>query len=183
MRSVNADKPRENLSELVQAVEKARARLLEVVEGLIPEQIEAPVAEGRWSPLQYVEHLVRAEEATLWRMFGAVEDGQKGLPGPQSSTPQESIEEVAARTWPEKVEAPPLAVPEWGGSVAYWTARLKRNAGLVETFGELVTENELDSVAYNHPISGPFTMRQGLEFIRFHIERHRDHIAEANSGP
>ena len=55
------------------------------------------------------------------------------------------------------------------------------NEALVLAFAALVRESELDSVAYLHPISGPFTMRQGLEFIRFHIERHLAHLNE--QGP
>ncbi|MGI9626796.1 MAG: DinB family protein, partial [Longimicrobiales bacterium] len=161
---------------LVEDIEEARIRLLDLVEGLSSSAVEAPVEPDRWSPLQYVEHLVRAEEATLWRMFTAVEDGRRGRPGPESSTPDESIEQVTDRTWGEPVEAPPLAVPAWTGSGSYWLERLRRSSALVARFADLVDDAELDSIAYNHPISGPFTMRQGLEFIRFHIDRHHNHI-------
>lgn len=167
------------LSGWVQEIEEARSRLLEVVESLSAELVKAPVGDGRWSPVQYLEHLVRAEEATLWRMFGAVEGARQGRPGPRSTTPELTIEEVIERTWPERVEAPPLAVPDWAGSVAYWTVRMRRNAELVREFAEFVSESELETVAYDHPISGPFTMRQGMEFIRFHIDRHLRHVLEA----
>jgi hypothetical protein len=58
---------------------------------------------------------------------------------------------------------------------------MRRNAALVWAFAEVVAEHELDAVAYPHPISGPFTMRQGFEFIRFHLDRHRDHLLESRT--
>ena len=77
------------------------------------------------------------------------------------------------------MESPPLAIPKWGGAMSYWLERMERNGGPLVAFAELVREEELDTVAYEHPISGPFTMRQGMEFVRFHIERHYAHMREA----
>ena len=162
-------------------IEEARTRFLDLVDALADTEVLASVGEGRWSPLQYLEHLVRAEEATLWRMFGSVEAARSGRPGPVSPTPELSIEEVVDRTWAPRVDSPPLAVPAWTGSPRYWTLRMRRNRSLVDAFAEHVADAEMDSVAYEHPISGPFTMRQGMEFVRFHIERHHAHVEEAGS--
>lgn len=160
-------------------VEKARAELVARLEPMDWDTAHSPIGPGRWSPVQYLEHLVRAEEATVWRMFQAVEDHRRGAPGPTSATPHESIEQVVDRTWEERVDAPPLAVPRLGGAMSYWIERMKRNAGLLAVFADRVEEDELDAVAYDHPISGPFTMRQGLQFVRFHIQRHHAHIRDA----
>lgn len=164
---------------MVRHVEQARAALLTYLDPMDWEEAHAPIGEGRWSPTQYLEHLVHAEEATVWRMFKAVEDERRGVVGPRSDTPRDTIEEVVARTWGERVEAPPLAVPRWGGPKSYWLERMKRNARLLALFAETVREGELDTFAYEHPISGPFTLRQGVEFVRFHIERHLGHLEEA----
>jgi hypothetical protein len=67
------------------------------------------------------------------------------------------------------VDAPSLGIPSLGASARYGSTRLRRNADLVAMFAEVVTEDEFDGAAYPHPISGPFTMRQGLRFIRFHL--------------
>lgn len=161
-----------SVSDLVADIERSREDLLDFSGTLDHEAAHRPIGPEKWAPIEYVEHLVRAEEATVWRMFLAVEESRRGEPGPKSETPELSIEELTARTWGEVVEAPPLAVPALRGSMAYWGERMRRNAGIVEAFAALVDDSELDTVAYNHPISGPFTMRQGFEFVRFHIDRH-----------
>lgn len=165
-----------SVDRLVSDVEEARAALVELLEPISWDVAHAPIGQGRWSPIQYLEHLVLAEEATVWRMFTAVEDGRRGESGPTSSTPEDSIEQVVERTWAPRVEAPPLAVPRLGGAMSYWLERMRRNASLLALFARMVGEEELDAIAYDHPISGPFTMRQGVEFVRFHIERHHAHL-------
>ncbi|MCG8469533.1 MAG: DinB family protein [Gemmatimonadetes bacterium] len=166
-----------DLAELVAAIEEARTRFLGTIEQFDDTTARAPIGPDRWSPLEYLEHLVRAEEATVWRMFKAVEDARAEREIVVSPTPECSIEEIVDRTWGGNVDAPPLAIPELGASTHYWSARMRRNAMLVRAFADTVAEPELDGVAYLHPISGPFTMRQGLEFIRFHLDRHRAHLA------
>ena len=170
------------ISDLVSDIEASRQRFLKLLASLDAEEATAPIGEGRWSPLEYLEHLVRAEEATVWRMFKAVEDARASRELLASPTPEASIEDIVGRTWEVREEAPPLAIPKLGASTAYWSVRMERNADLVTAFADLVEVSELDAIAYPHPISGPFTMRQGLEFIRFHLDRHRDHILEAGVG-
>jgi len=168
-----------SIARLVHDVEHSRARLMGFLEPLDRERAHRPIGAGRWSPVQYLEHLVRAEEATVWRMFKAVEDERWGERGPRSDTPHETIDEVVERTWAGPVESPPLAVPEWGGAMLYWLERMQRNADILKRFAEFVAVDELDVVAYNHPISGPFTLRQGVAFVGFHIDRHHAHLREA----
>ncbi len=168
-------------TQLIEDMESSRRRFLDAMDGLHSTALATPVAEGRWSPLQYLEHLVRAEETTVWRMFKAVEDARDLGEVLRSPTPEARIEDIVERTWTLREVAPPLAIPSLGGSPTYWTVRLRRNGVLVAAFADLVDETELDMIAYPHPISGPFTMRQGLEFIRFHLDRHRAHIHEARA--
>jgi hypothetical protein len=171
-----------SISNLVDDIERARSDFLAVFRKLDGRTAAAPIGEDRWSPVEYLEHLIRAEEVTIWRMFKAVEDFRAYREWIVSETPDQSIEEIVERTWAGNVAAPPLAVPKLGGSPAYWAVRLQRNTDLVRAFAQLVDESELDAVAYPHPISGPFTMRQGLEFIRFHLDRHRNHLVDAGLG-
>ena len=138
-----------------------------------------PIGEGRWSPTQYLEHLVRAEEATFWRMYKAVDDSRRSGEVLSSPTPTLTIEEVVDRTWGEQVDAPPLAVPQLGEPGGYWLVRFRNNATLAKDFVDLVREEELDALSYAHPISGPFTLRQAFQFVRFHIDRHRGQLEEA----
>lgn len=167
---------------LVEDVERARSALLDLLTRIEPDELAVPIGEGRWSPTQYVEHLVRAEEVTVWRMVKAVEDARRRDEVLVSPTPRATIEEIAERTWGDRVEAPPLAVPQLGEPGSYWRMRLERNAALVAELADLVREGELDALAYPHPISGPLTLRQGFQFLRFHLDRHRGHLEEAGLG-
>ena len=164
---------------LLQEIAHARRAFIGTIARLDPAAVRRPLGLGRWSPLEYLEHLVRAEEATVWRMFGAVEEARAGGPAPEGMRPDASIERIVDETWKEAEEAPPLAVPSLGGSAAYWTARLEAQQPIVSGLVDRLAEGELDGVAYLHPISGPFTLRQALQFIRFHLDRHREHIEEA----
>lgn len=168
-----------SLPELVEDVERARSVLLALLKSIGPDKMAVPIGEGRWSPTQYLEHLVRAEEATLWRMFKAVDDSRRLSEVLASPTPDDTIEQIVERTWGERVEAPPLAVPQLGEPGSYWMVRMERNASLVSEFADLVREDELDALSYPHPISGPFTLRQGFQFVRFHMDRHRGQLEEA----
>ncbi len=168
-----------SIKEMVADIERARSAFLNLLQSIDPESMEALIAKDRWSPVQYLEHLVRAEEATLWRMFKAVDDWRREKKAQPSPTPEATIEEIVDRTWGERIEAPPLAVPQLGAPAAYWMVRMKRNAEIVKAFAALIREEELDTLSYPHPISGPFTMRQGFQFVRFHIDRHRGQLEEA----
>lgn len=167
---------------LVADIERARSALLVLLQSIGPERMAVPIGQGRWSPTQYLEHLVRAEEATLWRMFKAVDDSRRRNEILPSPTPDATVEEIVDQTWSERVDAPTLAVPQLGEPGSYWLVRMKRNASMVREFAELIREDELDGLSYSHPISGPFTMRQGLQFVRFHIDRHRGQLEAVGLG-
>ena len=72
---------------LVRAAEEARAALIAYLRPMEWGEAHKAIGDGRWSPVEYLEHLVRAEEATVWRMFKAVEDERRGEVGPRSDTP------------------------------------------------------------------------------------------------
>ncbi len=167
------------VAEMVADIERARTALLALLKSIGPDRMAVPIGEGRWSPTQYLEHLVRAEEATLWRMFKAVDDWRRREEVLSSPSPDATIEEVVDRTWGERVDAPPLAMPQFGEPGSYWLERMRRNASIVSAFAELVREDELKKLSYPHPISGPFTLRQGFEFVRFHIDRHLGQVESA----
>lgn len=167
-----------DLEDLVAAVEKARERFIKSVESLGAAAATSSVDAERWTAGQYTEHLVRAEEVTIWRMWSELDQARSGGETATSETPDLSIEEIVERTWQPREQAPPLAVPSLGGAVSYWLERLRGHRQLLAAFADALDDRELDAIAYLHPISGPFTLRQGLQFIRFHLERHLVHVEE-----
>ena len=81
------------VSELVARIEDSREGFLDIINGLDRSAARTPIGPGRWGLLEYLEHPVRAEEVTLWRMCKAVGDARSGgeillspTPGASNST-------------------------------------------------------------------------------------------------
>ena len=49
-------------------------------------------------------------------------------------------------------------------------------SNILEAFGHDIRDDELRILAHPHPISGAMDFHQRLEFLRFHIDRHRDQV-------
>lgn len=164
----------DQVRELVDEIEATRAVMLRRVEGLTPEQARWRAAPESWSVTEVLEHLVWAEHSGLNKMAVALEEWRRGSPVWVGTNDQrgESIDDIVRRTWRPKEKAPPIAEPKWGGPLPYWLAFFRSCRPALEEVAERVREDELDEVVFPHFLSGPLTLRQRLEFIRFHIQHH-----------
>ncbi|MCY7352620.1 MAG: DinB family protein [Cytophagaceae bacterium] len=86
------------------------------------------------------------------------------------------IEEIIARTWREKEPVPAVAAPRMGGPLAFWVVSLQSLAPILRALGNALTEANLTRMTTPHPISGPLDVRQRLEFLCFHLDRHRGQV-------
>jgi uncharacterized damage-inducible protein DinB len=173
------------LMELIAEVSDSRQRVVDAVQGLTPEQEAFSPAPGEWSPTQVVEHLVLAEQAGINRIWQAAEGVRRGQPV-WSGEPLHRglpIEDVIARTWPERAEAPLWVVPTAGGPLAYWVACLRACQPVLETLAGTLKGLDLAEVIFPHPISGPLDGRQRLEFLRWHLDHHRRQIEDILAAP
>ncbi len=84
-----------------------------------------------------------------------------------------SIEEIVEKTWQPKETAPEIARPKWGGSIEFWIISLNNCQPLLEALGHALTGFDLEEVIHPHPISGPLNVFQRMQFLRFHLDRHR----------
>jgi hypothetical protein len=84
------------------------------------------------------------------------------------------IEKIIERTWKTKETAPPSAAPRMGGTLAFWIASLNSLQPILNSFGSYLHEDELKIQSLPHPISGALDFQQRLEFLAFHIARHRE---------
>jgi hypothetical protein len=173
------------LSRLIQEVEDARRRFVEVVVALRPEQAHFKPAPEVWSAVENTEHIVRAENGGINGMWKAVEGAETGNPVWEGDTPHrgKSIEQIIAETWKEKEQVPPVAAPTWGGPLEFWITALQANESLLRALGRALEGHDLGAIHYRHPISGPLDMRQRLEFLRFHLDRHRKQVEALRSHP
>jgi hypothetical protein len=168
---------------LINEIESARRRYSGVVEALSSEQARFKPAPDVWSAVENTEHIVRAEWGGINGMWKAVDGAETGNPAWDGDLPHhgKSIEQIVRETWQEKEQVPPVAAPTWGGPLAFWLAALQANQRVLRGLGEVLERHDLEAIHYPHPISGPLDMRQRLEFLRFHLDRHRDQVEALKS--
>ncbi len=168
----------EELDAIINAIENARQNFLESTDGLTIIQANFKLSEDQWSVSQITEHMVWAEKIGLNGMSKAIEGilTDKPIWEGVSKNHGLSIEEVVAQTWQEKEIAPSVAEPKWGGTLPFWQSALQSNRFILSDLRKQITEIGLLRAVYPHPLSGPLDVEQRLQFLRFHLERHRAQV-------
>lgn len=170
------------MTPLVQAkldeIRLARRQILSEVEGVCAEEGAWRPEEGAWSLQEVLEHLVLAERGGFDLIWKAAEDYRAGHPvwsGPSQNRGR-TIEEIVARTWRPREEAPPSARPGGAGSLASWSAHLTSCDALLATLPVHLDGLPLEDIIYPHFLCGPLDALQRLDFIRFHMQYHLPQI-------
>jgi len=163
---------------LIDEVASARNRYLDQL-GIITEQKAQwkPVPEV-WNMMEITEHLFWAEQGGIlgmWKTLHAIRDGKMERTY-DSNHKDMPIEKIIELTWREKELVPAVAAPRMGGTIFFWRESLKSLQSILEAFGRDIRDDELRLLAHPHPISGAMDFQQRLEFLRFHIDRHRDQV-------
>lgn len=167
-----------DVSTLIADVQRARRDYLARVGDLSSEQGEFKPTDEDWSIAGITEHLVRAEQAGISLIWSAADGLRRGQPVWSGDPPHRgrTIEDVIARTWQPREVAPEPARPQWGGPLAFWMAALESCAPMVEALAPELEGLDLERVIHPHPISGPLDAGQRLQFLRFHLDRHRAQV-------
>lgn len=175
----------ELIARLVDDTNRARDALLAEVAGCSDEAGLFSPSRGAWCIGEVLEHLVLAEWGginRIWRAAGSWRRGEPEWIG-EPVHRGKSIEEIVAGTWEERVEAPEVARPRWGGPAGYWASCLDSCRVPLAALAAELEGLPVDEIIYPHPISGPLDARQRLEFLRFHIERHRHQVQRIKQAP
>ncbi len=161
-------------AQLLADVANARARYIAEARTLTEQQAIQKPAPDAWNAIEVTEHLFWAEQGGILGMWKTLLGIRAGTVNYEADRPHEglSVEEIVSRTWQEKELVPAVAAPRMGGPLAYWIAALDGLQTQLEAFGGVLTDDELSRIAHPHPISGPLSFGQRLEFLRFHIDRH-----------
>lgn len=165
----------DNVPQLIEAVEQAREQFIATVSNLSFEQVSFKPEPDAWSITENTEHIVRAEQSGLMGIWKALDGIKRNKPVWSGEKIHDglSIEAIVEKTWQPQEKVPEIAAPYWGGSIAYWIALLKAQTQLLHELGEALVGFDIESIVYPHPISGPLDVRQRLEFLRFHLNRHQ----------
>jgi hypothetical protein len=132
-------------------------------------------SEAVWSITEITEHLFWAEQGALlgmWKTLHAIRNGSmtKTYISVHQNLP---IEQIIELTWQPKEKVPAVAAPRLGGVLCFWASSLHSLQQILVAFCEDLQEDELRLQAHPHPISGALDFQQRLEFLRFHLHRHR----------
>jgi hypothetical protein len=93
------------------------------------------------------------------------------------------IEAIIEKTWQPKEQVPESARPRWGGPVEYWIASLQACQQVLEALAGAMQPMDPEQIIHPHPISGPLNIYQRMEFLRFHLDRHQQQVANLKMHP
>lgn len=158
---------------VIAALEAGRDDLLAAIEGLSDTQAAMRPAEGRWSALECIEHIVTVEE----RFQGWIENGKRleaASPNPEHEAALTA--RVTDRTF--KAEAPEVVQPR-GRFAGMETARAAFQAARDRSV-QIARERggALYSIGAEHPRFGPLNGMEVLYLIAGHARRHAAQIRE-----
>ena len=78
---------------------------------------------------------------------------------------------------------PEVAAPRLGGSLTFWIHSLRSRQYVLEALAAELAGAPLQEIIYPHPISGPLDAHQRLQFLRFHLNRHREQVERVKESP
>lgn len=168
------------LEKLIEEVSEARNSFIETASKILEENAQLKPSSDAWSASEIVEHICWAEVSGTIGMLKALQaykEGRKIFDG-EIIHQGLSVEEIVARTWKPKEIVPPIAAPRFGGPIGYWLNFLENLQKPLEDLGKKLEGIDLASIQYPHPISGPMDIRQRLQFLRFHLDRHQNQLIE-----
>lgn len=168
----------------VQEYERTRAKFLESVKGLMPEQWNFKPAPDRWSVAEVAEHITVSEEGIMQLVRERI-----------LATPVASAEEKEKTKGKEeavltkvvdrsvKAQAPEFLKPSgrWKSEpelVQEYEKRRGANIAYIKT-----TNDPLHDHVLPHPAAGPLDGYEWLLLISAHSERHTAQIEEVKADP
>lgn len=167
------------VSKLINEVSVARKAYLDQLQSISEERAQWKPKSDVWSIVEITEHLFWAEQGGIvgmWKTLHAIREGKMEMKF-ESVHQNMPIEEIIQLTWQPKEIVPSVAAPRLGGPLTFWMVSLHGLQDVLNSFGQDLKEEELRIQAHPHPISGPMDFQQRLEFLRFHIYRHKDQVS------
>ena len=168
------------IQKLIHEVATARNLFLNEINNLSELKAQWKPGPEIWNVVEITEHLFWAEQggiAGMWKTLHAIREGKMER-NYESIYKNMPIKQIIDLTWQPKEKVPAVAMPRMGGPLLFWKASLNSLQEVLTDFGKDIHEDELRLQAHPHPISGPLDFQQRLEFLSFHIFRHKDQVAE-----
>ena len=169
----------QTVKQLIQHIASDRNLFLDQLTKVTEQQAQWKPSADEWSITENTEHLFWAEQGGIlgmWKTLHAIRDGK--ITRTYDSIHKEMpIEQLINLTWKPKEIVPPVAAPRMGGPLPFWIASLASLQEILNVFGQDLQDDELRLQAHPHPISGAMDFHQRLEFLAFHLDRHKKQVA------
>jgi uncharacterized damage-inducible protein DinB len=161
-------------------MERQRRKVLAEAEGMAAEQLTYRPAEGSWSALEVVEHLVKVEEGIVSRVRPREPRTWQEAARAKLGLETISVYFLLGR----RLKAPAQAILPQGGATltdlrSRWESVRHAMRRTLDGFGPA----ELARPMMRHPIIGLLTPAQTLTFILRHIAHHRRQITRIQRSP
>ncbi|MCD7035857.1 DinB family protein [Metabacillus sp. GX 13764] len=149
---------------------RVREELLNELEEIPAEKFKEKPSSTEWSPSELADHLQKIEHVmtnTLKKIAANAEE---------KSLPEKNLEIITDRS--NKREAPESVAPseELMDKEHAITSLTEARRDLM-TFADLI-EYDLTERALKHPVMGELSVKQWIEFIGYHEERHLKQLRE-----
>ena len=169
--------PHHDLAHYLQAYDQLTEDFIDTFASFSKAEYNRPIAEGKWSPGGYVEHVLKSERAFLRILGGPVAPAPAGR----------GADDLCARLDVELRETRvPIAAPASvrPAADARYSASEQLDAFVdgraeVRTVAEFAPDPGAVAKAWAHPLFGEMTVTEWVYFQALHGERHRLQVAAA----
>ncbi|MEO1083835.1 MAG: DinB family protein [Acidobacteriota bacterium] len=161
------------LTDQLDAMEKKRAELLELIEQQEPEALRRPPSPEKWSILQILWHLMDAEQRSVAMVRKQLQSPKRYRTGLKNAFKSLTLRAVLAVDIPIKAppvvsKVPPTETLDLATLVADWDST---RADWRQVAVTLPADRHRDAL-FKHPIAGKLSFAQALSFQENHADRH-----------
>lgn len=162
------------MSRKIEEFENKRVSLLDEMEGLDEEKLNARPIEGKWSVLEILEHLVVAEREVLGGLpeYEALVDGGRSF---KNGLMYRVVMAVLKLGIPVKAPSKRM-LPKSDVSLEEIRERWDENQKWFRGYLETLDEAGFEKAVFVHPVSGPINIEQAIDMSIAHVDRHEGQI-------
>ena len=165
-----------NFRRTLTAFDSRRNALLDALTALPIEQLTAHPVADKWSILEIVEHVIRAERVVFDGI--ATPDQLTARPRTIASRLRSAIV-LGVLRFDIPVKAPSKKMlPTGTRSLPELRAHWDENSGWLAAYAARIAERGADPAVFSHPVIGPMTFAQSLRIRRSHLDRHLRQIRQ-----
>ena len=146
-----------------------REALLDILSALPPETLSKNLGPDRWSLLQVIQHLVKAERSVLMNL----PDPSLLVHKPRGIRAQLGyLVVIWALRWGLPVPVPEPAMTPDGHQSSSLRAEWDRNTKWLQLYLDGLTPATVMRAVFRHPVTGPLTPERVLRIAHLHLDTH-----------